>query len=87
MDWSRISRETIARVGATIADDVPLKERKKLIDAAYPFGERAYWPYRAWCKARRAYLQRYGLKPLHAPAPTLIDLLPRDPTTGRPVIA
>ena len=87
MDWSRIARETVARVAATIPDETPLKERKKLIDAAYPFGERAYWPYKAWCKARRAYLERHGLKPLRAPQPTPIDLMPRDPVTGRPVIA
>ena len=84
--WSNVARATIQRVAATIPDDAPLKERKRLIDAAYPFGPREYWPYKAWCKARRKYLERYGLKPLHAPQPTLLDLLPRDPATGRPVI-
>lgn len=86
MSWSDIARATIAKVAATLPDDMPLQERKAAIDAAYPFGPRAYWPYKAWCKVRRAYLERFGLKPLHPPQPTALDLLPRDPTTGRPVI-
>lgn len=84
-DWSNVARATIASVAAKIPEDTPLKERKALIDAAYPFGVRQYWPYRAWCKARRAYLERYGLKPLREKEPTALDLLPRDPKTGRPV--
>lgn len=84
-EWSAVARSTIQRVANTLPDDLPLKERKAAIDAAYPFGPRAYWPYKAWCKARRAYLERHGLKPLHPPIPTALDLLPRDPVTGRPV--
>lgn len=84
--WSDVSRATIARVALTIPDETPLKERKAIIDAAYPFGPRSHWPYKAWCKARRAYLQKHGLKLLHPAPMTLLDLLPRDPVTGRPVI-
>lgn len=84
--WSAISRATIAKVAAALPDDATLKERKAAIDAAYPFGIRQYWPYRAWCKARRAYLEKHGLKPLHPPQPTALDLMPRDPLTGRPLI-
>jgi hypothetical protein len=86
MEWSRIARQEVARVALTIPDDTPLKARKALIDAAYPWGPRDYWPWKAWCKARRAYLERHGLKPLHPPPRTLLDDLPRDPVTGRPVI-
>lgn len=86
MRWSDAARSVIQRVAATIADDTPLKERAEIIDAAYPFGERDYWPYKAWCKARRKYLERYGLKPLYPRQKTQLDLLPRDPVTGRPVI-
>jgi len=28
-------------------------ETKRLVDAAYPFGERAYHPYKMWLRARR----------------------------------
>lgn len=33
----------------------------KLIDAAYPFGQRAYFPYKAWLKARREAMDKFGL--------------------------
>lgn len=31
------------------------------IDAAYPFGDRAYYPYKAWLKARKDFCARYSL--------------------------
>ena len=39
---------------------------KKAIDNAYPFGERKYFPYKAWLKARKDTLIRLGImeKPL-----------------------
>jgi hypothetical protein len=83
--WAEIARETIERVSLSIPDDATLKARQSAIDAAYPFGERAYWPYKAWCKARRAYLTPYGYRQTKEPAPLFADL-PRDPVTGRPVI-
>lgn len=89
MEWSVISRQTIERVAATIPDGTPMKERKAIIAAAYPFGPRQYWPYKAWCKARRAYLARFdkdGLRIGPADRPTGLEHLPRDPVTGRPVI-
>jgi hypothetical protein len=86
MEWSDHARAVIQRVHATLPETATLKERKAAIDAAYPFGPRRYWPYKAWCKARRKYLERYGLKPLHPPAPGLFDGWARDPATGRPVI-
>lgn len=85
MTWAEIARARIEAVAATIPDTATLKARKALIDAAYPFGERAYWPYRAWCKARRKYLERYGLPPLRQ-ARDQLALFPRDPKTGRPLI-
>lgn len=85
-EWSEAARATIERVALTIPDDTPLKERKAIIDAAYPFGARQYWPYKAWCKARRAYLARYGYRPRNYIAPTLaFEGWDRDPVTGRPV--
>lgn len=84
--WTELSRETIERVALIIPDGATLKERKAAIDAAYPFGPRSHWPYKAWCKARRAYLTPYGYRQSKTPAPLFADL-PRDPVTGRPVIA
>ena len=40
-----------------------LKDRLVAIDAAYPFGERKYWPYKMWLKARREYIARWSDKP------------------------
>lgn len=85
MDWSRLARETVERVAATIPDGATMKDRKAAIDAAYPFGERAYWPYKAWLKARRTYLSKFGPVGRVPPAP-LFEGWPRDPETGRPVI-
>lgn len=83
MDWSQIARATIERVALTIPDDATVKERRAIIEAAYPFGPRQYWPYKAWCKARKSYMARYE-KP--KPAGPLFPELRRDPVSGRPVI-
>lgn len=85
MDWSKISRETIAEVAKTVPETATLRERKAAIFAAYPFGERAYWPYKAWCKAQREYLARWNAS--KAPPTPLFPDMPRDPVSGRPVIA
>lgn len=83
-EWSHIARATIEKVAATLPDDMPFKDRKAAISAAYPFGERQYWPYKAWCKARKTYLARFDPKT----PPTALPFAdyPRDPVTGRPVI-
>lgn len=88
MSWAEIARRAIQRVNDALPDDVSLRDRIKAVDAAYPFGERSYWPHKAWLKARRAYLTHYGYFPKGAPktpAP-LFPNLPRDPKTGRPLI-
>jgi len=84
--WGDISRATIQRVHMALPESAGFAERKAAVDAAYPFGTREHWPYKAWCKARRAYLERYGLPPIRVNTNQL-DLLPRDPKTGRPLIA
>ena len=85
MQWSDIARQTIERVALDIPDDADMKARKTAIDAAYPFGQRQYWPYKAWLKARKAYLSKYGPAGKIPPAP-LFDGWARDPETGRPII-
>lgn len=49
MSWSEDSRRIVGEViaGYKGSDE---KELRKLISAAYPFGERAMWPYKCWCK-------------------------------------
>lgn len=37
------------------------EEIAKAIDAAYPFGERAMWPYKAWLSARKEFFALHGL--------------------------
>ena len=37
---------------------------KKAIDNAYPFGERKYFPYKAWLKARKDAFIRLGIVPM-----------------------
>jgi hypothetical protein len=87
--WREVARAAIHRVHLRLPEDGPLKDRIAAVDAAYPFGARSHWPYRAWCKARREYLGRYGWKP-RGQAPTPMERFlaerPRDPVTGRPVI-
>jgi hypothetical protein len=80
-DWSEEARRTIEAVAATIPDDAPMKERKAIISAAYPFDGREHWPYKAWLKATKAYFAKY--EPKKDPFPGLR----RDPVTGRPIIA
>lgn len=82
--WAHQARTTIEQLALTIPADTPFKERKAIIDAAYPFGERAYWPYKAWLKARKAYLAKHD--PATPKPPPLFAGWPRDPVTGRPII-
>lgn len=37
------------------------EETAKVIDEAYPFGQRSRTPYRAWLNVRRDFFARYGL--------------------------
>lgn len=47
-----------------IPEGATLKERKAIIDEAYPFGQRKMFPYKMWLKARKKYLNRYDQKPM-----------------------
>lgn len=58
MRWSERAREVIGQVHARLPADATIKERKAALKEAYPFGEREYWPYKAWCKAQREYLAK-----------------------------
>lgn len=67
---------------------LPGPQRLKMVDAAYPFGQRAYHPYKQWLKVRRQILVAHGLIPadhrvskvrFREPAAPLFD-----PTVGPP---
>jgi len=57
--WADIARETIARIDRELPKSATLAERKAALRAAYPFGVRAYSPYKTWCKCQREYLRRF----------------------------
>ena len=61
--WSDAATRAIGEVHRILPEGIPLAERTAAVDAAYPFGERAHHPYKAWLKARREYLGRYGYRP------------------------
>lgn len=65
--WSDTARRVIAEVHASLPEGATLADRTAAVDAAYPFGERAYSPYKTWLKARREYLCRYGYVPRGKP--------------------
>lgn len=62
MTWSAEAATVINRVHQSLPADATLAERKKAVDAAYPFGPRSHWPYKAWLKQRRQYLGKYGYR-------------------------
>lgn len=57
--WHDRCWQRIAEIHATLPENATLKERKEALKNAYPFGERKYWPYKAWLKARCQYLSKY----------------------------
>ena len=57
--WGDIARARIAEVHASLPETATLAVRRAALRSAYPFGVRRFWPYRAWCKAQRAYLASY----------------------------
>lgn len=61
--WANRARQVIREVHQSLPENATLAERTKAVDAAYPFGERAYSPYKTWLRARREYLCRYGYQP------------------------
>lgn len=64
MTWRSIAERTIvAAHNKAKADGKSGADIIKAIDAAYPFGERKYHPYKQWLDVRRSFLFMYGLTP------------------------
>ncbi len=59
MSWYERSQAVIRKVDESLPLGVTFAERKKAIYDAYPFGQRAYHPYKMWCKAQREYLAKF----------------------------
>lgn len=60
--WRRISREVIATVLAALPVTATLKEKRKAVRNAYPFGTREHHPYKMWCKEVQEALGKRGAK-------------------------
>lgn len=73
--WTDEARRAIAAATADLADTASLPERVKAIYEAYPprFGLRKNYPYKAWLRARRAYLARYGYRGRPTPIESFIQ--------------
>ncbi len=56
------ARAIIAELAKTLPAETPIKDRRRAVRRAYPWGARQYWAYRAWLKAQKEYL-----KPFEAP--------------------
>lgn len=58
--WHARSIEVIGEVHNSLPPDATYDDRKKALRDAYPFEERKYFPYKAWCKAQKAYLAKFA---------------------------
>lgn len=62
--WYRRAQQVIHQADMDMPYGVSAEERRKRIKDAYPFGERANTPYKAWLRAQREYLGKHSaLKP------------------------
>jgi hypothetical protein len=57
--WTDLAREAIQAVHNRLPDNATLADRKAALRAAYPFGARKNWPYKAWTQEVRHYLSRW----------------------------
>lgn len=68
MTWREQAAEAIQAAHEALPKDVSFEDRKKAIDAVYPFVERKHYPYKMWLEERRKYLTQYDNR---IPAPLL----------------
>jgi len=61
--WRQEASAVIYAATKNLPDDLSLKDRMRIVDDAYPFGVRKYYPYKAWLKARKSYLSIHGYRP------------------------
>jgi len=61
MMWRERAATAIFNALKSIGDDAPVKEKIAAIDAAYPFGQRRFHPYKIWLSERKTALSRLGV--------------------------
>ena len=55
--WRQIARSSLDKAYASaVASGLTGKDLEQALFDSYPFGERAYAPYKAWCEERRKVL-------------------------------
>jgi hypothetical protein len=61
--WKQASEAVIREVSERMRAELITDPKAILleIDAAYPFGQRAHFPYKMWCKCRREWMVKHGL--------------------------
>jgi hypothetical protein len=78
--WAERAWAVIDELHPTLPEGISLAERKKALIAAYPFGARTGFPYKAWCKAQRKYLSRWAPpKPIPENMLALFNWMPLPP--------
>lgn len=60
MSWYDTATGHIGRIHAGLPADATYADRERALRDGYPFMERRGHAYKAWLKARRAYLSKYG---------------------------
>lgn len=76
-EWNDRAKVVIDWVHQNLPEDTSLAARIAAVDAAYPFGQRTNFPYKAWLKDRRAYLCKYGFEPRSAPPESPLERMMR----------
>ena len=61
--WRLQAAIAIREAHKAVPDGADIKLRMSVIDAAYPFGQRKYHPYKMWLIERAEYLRAYGYNP------------------------
>lgn len=57
--WHQRARAIIHQLHGELPADMPFKERRQAVRAAYPWGS-ASWPHKQWRRAQREYLAPYA---------------------------
>lgn len=74
--WRTRARAVMDRVVFAAGIDAPIDHIIDLIDEAYPFGERAHYPYKMWLIERRITISQLTAR--NAPTPILTIRPPLD---------
>lgn len=70
MTWRQQANAVILPALRKLPIDMPLREKRKALNALYPFGIRQYHPYKIWLSALKEALREPP--PPHTPAPLVM---------------